>query len=452
MGQAQTSGSPKLGAFSPGVFLPLFVLSFYLVGLTLVQFSLRALGIVALSIAVYLLASRLTARFIDTTDQQTSRRTVLSGNYFERLLISLCVIFVIDLALKGVAPVAVRAPLYLIILSAAFYFLGRKKTDIPGTYFLSAGVAMILLYVVPAFISYGMYGAYLNRTGGLMPAFLVGIGTITTVYGLMKVASLLSTRNLFIMIGLITLVAGPFMAAIIGYRAYAIIYIMPLIFQYYIERKPAVTVKTAFVALGVVAAIFLYTYFATSVTRGVIYMFAPLDSAKAPPFVVSSMEAGHYTDKDMNFSNAEARSKVITRPFFTYKVFLDVIDVSYPWGKSHGKLTLSLMPGVTKGRATTISILKKPLSTSFFGLPFLEFGVAGVMLYGLMLGVCLAVASRLRDKKTYALILTIIMLWLDTGPSVWWHWLPFASSFIALGAILLSYFVQPEVVVTEDRL
>jgi hypothetical protein len=285
-------------------------------------------------------------------------------------------------------------------------------------------------------VQYGLYGSYLNRTGGLMPAFLVGMGTITTVYGLMKTASKLTDRNLFIIIAAITIIAGPLMAALIGYRAYAIIYILPLIFQYYLERRPPSDLRSSTIAITVIAFIFVYTYFATSVARGAVYMFAPLDE-NAPAFVVESMESGHYTDKDMRVDNAKARNKFITRPFFTYKVFLDVIDASYPWGKSHGRLIVSLMPGMTKGRATTISILKKPLSTSFFGLSFLEFGLAGVAFYGALLGFCLAVISRFKNSFVYALILTIVMLWLDTGPSVWWHWLPFATAFPAIGIILM---------------
>ena len=136
-------------------------------------------------------------------------------------------------------------------------------------------------------------------------------------------------------------------------------------------------------------------------------------------------------------------TKFITRPFFTYKVFLDVIDESFPWGKSHGRLILSLMPGVNLGRATTINILGKPFSTSFFGLWFLEFGFLGIVLYAATLGLCLATASRLKDAKVYSIILTIIMLWLDTGPSVWWHWLPFISA--------LAYFVALVIQKSEDR-
>jgi hypothetical protein len=239
------------------------------------------------------------------------------------------------------------------------------------------------------------------------------------------------------MIAFITVIAGPLMAALIGYRAYAIIYILPLIFQYYLERKVPTGFKSSIIAISVIAFIFMYTYFATSVARGAIYMLAPLDN-HAPKFVVTSMESGHYTDKDMRVDNAEARSKFITRPFFTYKVFLDVIDTSYPLGKSHGKLIVSLMPGMTKGRATTISILKKPLSTSFFGLSFLEFGFAGVAIYGVLLGFCLGVISLYKRRYIYALTLTIIMLWLDTGPSVWWHWLPFATAFPAFISIYLA--------------
>lgn len=463
----------KLDQFSPEIFLPLFVLGFYLAGLVLVDFSPRALGIVAAGILAYLVAALAIGRFIDSrygqaipgnyedraSDGPNSSEPgpaphapgPLSQNYFERLLLLLVVVFVLDLLLKNLAPLSFRAPLYLVLIATLFYYLGRRRLELSGAQFFMLGFAMILLYVVPSFALYGLYGSYLNRTGGLMPAFLVGMGTITTVYGLMKGSSKLSERNLYIMIALITFFGGPFMAAIVGYRAYAIIYIMPLVFLFYLERRPPKSIKAGALAIGVVALIFVYTYFATSVARGTIYMAAPLADPRAPEFVVASMEKGRYTDKDMNFANSEARTKVITRPLFTYKVFLDVIDSSYPWGKSHGKLTLSLMPGVTKGRSVTISILKKPLSTSFFGLPFLEFGFAGVVFYSFTLGACLAVASRLKDKRVYALILTIVMLWLDTGPSVWWHWLPFASSLVVLAGLLRHEFINPKVTVSYNR-
>lgn len=448
MDRAHRTG--RFNIFSPEVFLPVFVASFYLAGLALVQFSLRALIVVAIGIAVYLAITRLTGRFIDNhnTGVQPGQGFLPEG-YFERLLLSLLIVFLVDLALKGTLPIIIRAPLYLALMTVMFNLLDRVRSRLSGIHYLALGLVMILAYVVPSFARYGLYGAYLNRTGGLMPAFLVGMGTITTVYGLLKISSGLSRGRLFIMIGFITLIAGPLMAAIIGYRAYAIIYIMPLIFQYYLERKPPVDLKAGIKAAAVIIAIFLYTYFATSVARGAIYTAVPLDPGKAPTRVVASMKAGHYTDKDMVWSNKKARQKFITRPFFTYGVFLDVLDKSFPWGTSHGKLTLSLMPGVTKGRATTIDILKKPLSTSFFGLSFLEFGFAGVVLYAVLLGFCLAVLTRLKDLKVYALVLTIIMLWLDTGPSVWWHWLPFVSAVVIFSAALAVNFIKPKVARSE---
>ncbi|MHB8840542.1 MAG: hypothetical protein ACYC56_01930 [Candidatus Aquicultor sp.] len=436
----------RLNIFSPEIFLPAFVAAFYLAGLVLVQFSLRALLVVATGIAIYLAVTMLTGRFIDARgSDMPSEKGFLPEGYFERLLLSLLIVFLVDLVLKGALPITIRAPLYLVLISGVFLLLSRVGSKLTGLHYLALGLVMILVYVVPAFARYGLYGAYLNRTGGLMPAFLVGMGTITTIYGLLKIASGLTKTRLFVMIGCITLIAGPLMAAIIGYRAYAIIYIMPLLFQYYLERKPAYGIKEGGKAAAVIIAIFLYTYFATSVARGVIYATVPLDTGKAPDRVAASMKAGHYTDKDMTWSNKEARQKFITRPLFTYNVFLDVLDRSYPWGTSHGKLTLSLMPGITKGRATTISILKKPLSTSFFGLSFLEFGFAGVALYAALLGFCLAVLTRLKDLKVYALVLTIIMLWLDTGPSVWWHWLPFVSAAVIFIAALSVNLIKPKI-------
>lgn len=417
----------RLGVFSPEVFLPLFVMAFYIAGLLLVEVSTKSLIVVLIGVIVFLAFSRLTGSYI----KKSGKQALLREDYFERLLLSLLIIFLIDLALKSLIPVYVRAPFYLLLMILMFSYLGRTGLSLPASGYLGLGLAMILAYIVPSFVLYGFYGTYLNRTAGLMPAFLVGMGTITTVYGLLKVASSLSTKRFFITVGLIVVIAGPLMAALVGYRAYAIFYIMPLVFLYYLERKPSSDIKAGLKAIVIVILIFMYTYFATSVTRSVIYMLAPLDSPKAPTFVAESMKKGHYTDKDITYSSAEARSKIITRPFFTYKVFLDVVERSYPWGESHGKLTLSLMPGINLGRATTISLLKKPLSTSFFGLPFLEFGFAGVFFYAAILGLCLAVVSSFRDLKVYALILTIIMLWLDTGPSVWWHWLPFASAIIA---------------------
>ncbi len=435
-----------LNIFSPEIFLPAFVAAFYLAGLFLVQFSLRALIVVAIGIVIYLAVTLLTGRFIDARGLgMPPEQGFLPEGYFERLLLSLLIVFLVDLVLKGAIPITIRAPLYLVIISAVFYLLGRVGSKFTGSHYLALGLVMILVYVIPAFARYGLYGAYLNRTGGLMPAFLVGMGTITTIYGLLKIASGLTKTRLFMMIGFITLIAGPLMAAIIGYRAYAIIYIMPLLFQYYLERKPAHGIKAGGKAAAVIIAIFLYTYFATSVARGAIYAFVPLKSERAPERVVASMNAGHYTDKDMVLTNKEARQKFITRPLFTYNVFLDVLDRSYPWGTSHGELTLSLMPGITKGRATTINILKKPLSTSFFGLSFLEFGFAGVALYAALLGFCLAVLTRLKDLKVYALVLTIIMLWLDTGPSVWWHWLPFASAVVIFIAALSVNLIKPKI-------
>jgi hypothetical protein len=418
--ESKNTGTNR-NVLSPEIFLPFFVLGFYFVGVTLVQFSLKALLIVLLGVGAYLLAVRLTGGLIDNNANientgtgsvdNNNGRAYLQHDYFERLLLSLLLLFIIDQAIKGFLPLGMRIPLYLVISSAVFFAIGKRKIELSGRQYLLLGLLMILTYMIPAFAKYGLYGSYLNRTGGLMPAFLVGMGTITTVYGLMKTALHLTAKNLFIMIAAITVVAGPLMAALIGYRAYAIIYILPLIF------------------------FFIYTYFATSVARGAIYMFAPLNE-NAPAFVVESMESGHYTDKDMRVDNAEARNKFITRPFFTYRVFLDVIETSYPWGKSHGKLIVSLMPGTNNGRAATISILKKPLSTSFFGLSFLEFGLAGVAVYGALLGCCLAFISRFRNRSVYALILTLVMLWLDTGPSVWWHWLPFATAFPAATAVL----------------
>jgi hypothetical protein len=331
-----------------------------------------------------------------------------------------------------------------VIIVLAFYFLGRAEVELPGSRYLALGLTMILVYVIPALALYGFYGTYLNRTGGLMPAFLVGMGTIITVYGLMKVASGLTAGRLTAMIAVLIAVIGPLMSAAIGYRAYAIIYIMPLIFQYYLERKPPVGFKEGLRAAGVVVLIFVYTYFATSAARGIIVAAAPLDSPRAPAYVVESMEKGGYTSSDMTKG-----TKIITRPFFTYKVFLEVIDESYPWGKSHGRLILSLMPGVNLGRTTTINILGKPFSTSFFGLSFLEFGFLGVILYSIALGLSLATASGLKDAKIYSIILTIIMLWLDTGPSVWWHWLPFTSASVTFAAILFGNLIKPKVAVSK---
>jgi len=423
----------RLNVFSPEIFLPLFVASFYLAGLLLVDFSLLALAIVLLGIGTYLVAARLTGLALEGKDAGSG---LIRGDYFERLLLSLLVIFIVDLGLKNIMPVEARAPLYLGLISVIFYLLGKAKLELPGSRYLGLGLVMILVYVLPSFALYGLYGAYLNRTGGLMPAFLVGMGTIITVYGLMKMASGLTTGRLLIMIGLISAVIGPLMAAAVGYRAYAIIYIMPLIFQYYMERKPPIDFKAGLKAAGVIILIFVYTYFATSVARGFIYKAAPLESPSAPAFVIESMDKGGYTHSDMSLSNSEVGAKFITRPFFTYKVFLEVAEDSYPWGKSHGKLTVSLMPGVNLGRATTINILGKPFSTSFFGLSFLEFGFLGVIFFSALLGICLATASRLKDLKIYAIILTIIMLWLDTGPSVWWHWLPFVSALIYFLALI----------------
>jgi hypothetical protein len=460
-GKVQQAGKYSMSltsVLSPEIFLPLFMLGFYLVGETLVQFSFRALIIILLGVGSYLIsvgvAKKLVGSAIGAIDSQNTSNSqdlqnkqsprdyagkvpYIEHDYFEHLLLSFLALFIVDIIAKGFLPFMIRVPLYFAIILFAFYIIKKTKLELSGKHFLALGLTMILIYVGPAFVKYGLYGSYLNRTGGLMPAFLVGMGTITTIYGLMKTASRLSNRNLYIMIAFITVVAGPLMAALIGYRAYAIIYILPLIFQYYLERKVPVGLKNSFIAISVIAFIFMYTYFATSVTRGVIYMFAPLDN-HAPKFVVESMENGHYTDKDMRVDNAEARSKFITRPFFTYKVFLDVIEASYPWGKSHGRLIASLMPGMTKGRATTISILKKPLSTSFFGLSFLEFGFAGVAIYGVLLGFCLGVISLYKRRYIYALTLTIVMLWLDTGPSVWWHWLPFATAFPAFVSIYLT--------------
>jgi hypothetical protein len=421
----------KFNIFSPEIFLSLFVLGFYFVGIGLVQFSLKALLIVLLGIAVFVYTAHVTGSRI---------KERIEHDYFERLLLSLIVLFVVDLAVKSLLPFSItfplRALLYLSIMSGMFFVIGRLKAELTGRTFLLLGLLMIFVYMVPSFAQYGLYGSYLNRTGGMMPAFLVGMGTITAIYGLMKIASRLTIRNLYIMIAAITVIAGPLMAALIGYRAYSIIYIMPLIFQFYLERKPPRGLKAGSIAMAVVVFIFIYTYFATSVARGAIYMFAPLDES-APPFVVESMEKGHYTDKDMRVDNAAARNKFLTRPFFTYQVFLDVIDTSYPLGKSHGRLMVSLLPGMTKGRATTISILKKPLSTSFFGIPFLEFGLLGVVVYGVLLGFSLAVISRFKNYAIYALTLTMTMLWLDTGPSVWWHWLPFATAFPAAASLLI---------------
>lgn len=422
----------RLNVFSPEIFLPLFVVAFYLAGLVLVDFSLRALFVVAVGVGTYLAVARIAGKLIYRRAHAAMEER---EGYFERLLMSLLVVFVIDLALKDVMPVAVRASLYLVLAAAVFFLSGRFKIGLSGPGYLVLGLGMILVYVAPAFARFGFYGVYLNRTGGLMPAFLVGAGTIVAVYGLMKVASHLSSRNLFIVIGLISATVGPLMAAVIGYRAYAIIYIMPLVFQYYLERKRPVDFKAGMKAAAVIVLIFLYTYLATSVTRGVIYKMAPLDSPSAPAFVLESMEKGGYTYSDITLSNSEAGKKIITRPFFTYGVFLDVIDDSFPWGKSHGRLLLSLMPGVNLGRAATIDILGKPFSTSFFGLWFLEFGFPGVALYATLLGVSLAMASRLRDPKVYAIILTIIMLWLDTGPSVWWHWIPFISALLYFASV-----------------
>lgn len=438
-------------ALSPEFFLPFFLLGFYITGVILVQFSLKALLIVLLGVGAYLLATRFTGILIDKRiagginngdveiggNDSDNIEHYLQHDYFERLLLSLITLFVIDLAIKGFLPLTARVPIYLVIVSIVFFAIGKRKVDLSGKQYLLLGLLMILTYVTPAFAKYGLYGSYLNRTGGLMPAFLVGMGTITTVYGLMKTATRLNKKSLFIMIAAITIVAAPLMAAMIGYRAYAIIYILPLIFQYYLERKPSSGLKSGSIAIIVIVLVFIYTYFATSVARGAIYMFAPLDE-NAPPFVVESMESGHYTDKDMRVDNAEARNKFITRPLFTYKVFLDVIEAGYPWGKSHGKLFLSLMPGTDNGRSTTISILKKPLSTSFFGLSFLEFGLVGVAVYGALIGFCLAFISRFRNRLVYALTLTLIMLWLDTGPSVWWHWLPFATAFPAAGFVFFQ--------------
>ncbi|MBI4733850.1 MAG: hypothetical protein HY779_03395, partial [Rubrobacteridae bacterium] len=214
-------GDSKLGVLSPEIFLTLFVLGFYLVGISLVQFSLKALLIVLLGITAYVVTTRLTGGLIKAT---------VDHDYFERLLLSLLALFVVDLAVKALLPsipFSIRAILYLVIISGAFFAIGKSGVEFSGRQYLMLGLTMILIYMVPAFIKYGLYGSYLNRTGGLMPAFLVGMGTITTIYGLMKTASRLSDRNLYIMIAAITLIAGPLMAALIGYRAYAIIYIMP---------------------------------------------------------------------------------------------------------------------------------------------------------------------------------------------------------------------------------
>ncbi|MDI6716067.1 MAG: hypothetical protein QME63_03880 [Actinomycetota bacterium] len=433
--------SKRLNIFSPEIFLPLFVALFYLAGLLLVSFSFKALSIVLIGIIVYLLVVRLIGRIVESWEKQN----YISEHYFEHLLISLLIIFLIDLALRELANFYTRVVIYAILISAILYLLGRIKISLQGVFYLGLGLAMILIYVVPSFALYGLYGAYINRVGGLMPAFLVGIGTIAVIYGLMKISSSLTKRSLFAMVGFIVFIAGPLMAAAIGYRAYAIIFIMPLIFQYYLERQPPSSLKAGLKAAGVILLIFAYTYFLTSYTRGVLYMAAPLDSVKAPPAVVEAMEKGSYTDKDMIPSNPQARNRFLIRPFFTYKVFLDVIEDSFPWGRSHGKLTVSLMPGANTGRAMTISILKKPFSISFFGIPFLEFGFTGVAVYAALLGLCLAAASRLKDPKVYSLILTIIMLWLDTGPSVWWHWLPFGSAMLTFAAALLVNFIKPKV-------
>lgn len=424
----------RVNIFSPQVFLPLFVSAFYFAGLALVEFSPRALFIIATGLLSYLAAVYLAQRI-------PGDRGALDGEqafaYFERLLLSLLAVFILDLVLKQVAPLALRAPLYLGLMTALFYVLGKSKFKLNGTHYLGLGLLMISAYVIPAFAMFGLYGSYLNRTGGLMPAFLVGIGTIVTVYGLMKIAGALDTRRLLLMATLIAAIIGPLMAAGVGYRAYAIIYIMPLVFQYYLERNRPVDFKAGAKAAAVVILIFIYTYLATSVARGVMYNLAPLDSPNAPAFVIESMEKGGYTYSDMALSSSEVGQKFITRPFFTYKVFLEVIEDSYPWGQSHGRLTLSLMPGVNLGRATTISILGKPFSTSFFGLAVLEFGILGVIFYSGLLGICLATAARFRDPKVYALMLTVVMLWLDTGPSVWWHWLPFAAALLAFGSLVL---------------
>ncbi|MBE0447869.1 MAG: hypothetical protein IBX64_07210 [Actinobacteria bacterium] len=427
----------RLNVFSPEIFLPLFVSIFYLAGLVLVDFSLRALAAVLAGIITYLAVTHLTGVYIRGRDNGEGS---YQADYFERLLLSLLIIFIVDLALKGFVPIQVRVPFYLATILTIFYFLGREKVKLSGPHYLTLGLLMILIYIMPSFVLYGLYGTYLNRTGGLMPAFLVGMGTIVTVYGLMKIASGLTASRLFMMIGLISAIIGPLMAATIGYRAYAIIYIMPLIFQYYLERRPPIDFRAGLKAAGVIILISLYTYLATSVARGVIYTAAPLESPRAPAYVVESMEKGGYTHSDMMQG-----TKVITRPFFTYKVFLEVVDKSFPWGTSHGRLTLSLMPGVNLGRATTIDILGKPFSTSFFGLSFLEFGFLGIVFFASILGLCLATASRLKDVKVYSIILTTVILWLDTGPSVWWHWLPFVSATITFTAILFDNLVKPKI-------
>ncbi len=417
---------PKLHLLTPAVFLPVMLAFFYFAGLAFVRFSVAALVAVVIGLATYGLAI-----FAINKGVFSKARAVLDEgvNYFQALLVATVIVFTADLLLKSYVPFLPRLLIYLVVgLAIAFKFSGLQ---IPGLVQVIAGGGMIVLYAAPAFLEFGLYGVYMNRTGGLMPPFLMGMGTMVLVNGLLSILADGNKKTFAVAVPILAVV-GPLMAALVGYRAYAIFYFLPAVCLYLLRYLSLDKLKAGLLALVVVAAAFAYTYFATSFVRGGIYAYVPLDGPNVPKAVMQSLEEGSYNYVDMTLAKSE---RIFTRPLFTYRIFVEVVEKFYPWGTSRGRLLASLFPGANTGRQVTIEVLGRPFTASFLGIPFIEFGLPGVIVWMILSAVVLLTISRLPDLKLQALTLSILMIWLDTGPAVWWHWLPFISAFFYLSRL-----------------
>ncbi|MFQ6135700.1 MAG: hypothetical protein ACE5PM_00775 [Candidatus Hydrothermarchaeales archaeon] len=109
---------------------------------------------------------------------------------------------------------------------------------------------------------------------------------------------------------------------------------------------------------------------------------------------------------------------IFYRTGFTLSVFDEIVKLSFPFGLLHGKAFLDPTQRII---STTILNYAEPhiITSTLIGPGMVDFGILGVILTGIIVGICLGVMEKLRKNRLntclYAIALTHTWILIEVG-------------------------------------
>jgi len=301
---------------------------------------------------------------------------------------------------RSLSPILLLIIMPLAVLFYSLVLTGVYQTDLSLNFILIAPIAMLLLYKAHKTLKNSVMPPKLSAlicSGGLFFILLsfreVGVPIFDSA--LRPVL----THNAFFGAGLVLFLFGfvPLLQKIGSKKTFFLALILPTLFF-------LLTALRWVVLFVFLTAVFMAYY------RGF------LDLKKILPALIAAAVIILYVGSFVH-QGGQPVQLFFERIGETHSTFSEIVDQSYPLGDTKGALFFNGNPR----DFVAMEVFKYPANLTYtvLGAPMLEFGVAGVFAFMLLLGMLLTLAyENMKEKGMfwyYPLLLAISLVWLEIG-------------------------------------